>query len=393
VGVLLGLLGLLLWGVGFVLRVLAPVIWPLAIAAVLAYLLDPVVDFLESKKVKRFWAIFLTFFLFVVLCLIALGSVVPAVVREARDMVENIPRYRDSVQKTIDQWLEHSPLRETLLWPRRFAHTNESQQVAQTNVVTTNAPAAPLIGPPPPHKPIWETEVGSTVLNWLGKVAPQVGTWVWNQASKVASWGGMLVGLSLVPVFTFYFLLEKQSIKEGWTSYLPVQESKFKDEAVFVISSINSYLIVFFRGQVLVALCDGVLFTIGFLAVGLPYAVLIGLLAGALSIVPYLGAILTIIPAVILALVQFHDWLHPILVVVVFGVVQTLEGFVISPKVMGDRVGLHPLTVIVSVLVGSLLLGGILGGILAIPLTAALRVLMFRYVWERQFKDPVVQSQ
>ena len=84
-----------------------------------------------------------------------------------------------------------------------------------------------------------------------------------------------------------------------------------------------------------------------------------------------------------LALVQFGDWLHPVLVLAVFAVVQTLEGLVVSPKVMGGRVGLHPVTIIIAVMAGTTLLGGLLGGILAIPLTAALRVVMFRYVWKR----------
>jgi predicted PurR-regulated permease PerM len=84
----------------------------------------------------------------------------------------------------------------------------------------------------------------------------------------------------------------------------------------------------------------------------------------------------------VVALVQFGDWLHPLLVVAVFAVVQTLESLVVSPKIMGDRVGLHPLTIIIAVMVGTTLLGGLLGGILAIPLTAALRVIMFRYVWK-----------
>lgn len=78
------------------------------------------------------------------------------------------------------------------------------------------------------------------------------------------------------------------------------------------------------------------------------------------------------------------DWQHPLLVVAVFSVVQTLEGFVIQPKIMGDRVVLHPVTIIIALMVGTTLLGGILGGILAIPLTAALRVLMFRYVWKKR---------
>src|SRR5205807_2090419 len=150
------------------------------------------------------------------------------------------------------------------------------------------------------------------------------------------------------------------------------------------LSSINDYLIVFFRGQVLIALCNAVLLTIGFLSMGLNYAVLFGLAAGLFGIVPYLGTIVTILPALAVATVEFRDWGHPLLVIGIYALVHLVEGFVVSPKIMGDRVGLHPLTIIVAVLVGTTLLGGILGGILAIPLTAALRVVMFRYVWKRK---------
>jgi predicted PurR-regulated permease PerM len=190
--------------------------------------------------------------------------------------------------------------------------------------------------------------------------------------------------MALVPVYAFYFLLEKRSIEGRWRDYLPVAKSGFKDELVFVLSSINDCLITFFRGQVLVAICDGALYTLGFFLVGLPYAFLLGAIATVLTMVPFLGAIITCVAALIIAVVQFGDWLHPLLVLAVFGVVQTLEGLVISPKIMGDRVGLHPLTIIVAVMVGTTLLGGIIGGILAIPLTAVLRAIMFRYVWRKR---------
>ena len=117
--------------------------------------------------------------------------------------------------------------------------------------------------------------------------------------------------------------------------------------------------------------------------VDLPYAFLLGVLATVLTMIPFLGAITTCVLALVIAFVQFGDWLHPVLVLAVFAVVQTLEGLVISPKIMGERVGLHPLTIIIAVMVGTTLLGGLLGGILAIPLTAALRVVMFRYVWRK----------
>ena len=141
---------------------------------------------------------------------------------------------------------------------------------------------------------------------------------------------------------------------------------------------------MFFRGQVLVAICSGTLLTIGFLALGINYAFLLGAIAGLLGIIPYLGVLISLIPAVTLAAVQYGDWLHPLLVLVLFGMVNMAEGFLIGPKIIGDRVGLHPLTVIIAVMVGTTLMGGILGGILAIPLTAALRAIMFRYVWVKR---------
>ena len=216
---------------------------------------------------------------------------------------------------------------------------------------------------------------------------PKIGSWLFGQVGKVASWLGVFAGLALIPVYAFYFLLEKRGISSNWTDYLPVSNSRFKEELVFMLNATNNYLIAFFRGQVLVALCDGILYGIGFMLVGLPYAVLIGFAAVFLTIIPFIGAMLVCASALIIALVVYGDWMHPLLVLLVVGIVQVLEGLVISPKIMGDRVGLHPVIIIVAVMAGTTLLGGILGGILAIPLTAALRVLMFRYVWKKPMQD------
>jgi predicted PurR-regulated permease PerM len=125
-----------------------------------------------------------------------------------------------------------------------------------------------------------------------------------------------------------------------------------------------------------------VLYTIGFLGAGLNYAILLGCAAVLLSMIPFLGATILCLAALALAVVQFSDWTHPLIILGVFAVVQTLEGLVISPRIIGDRVGLHPLVIIIAVMTGTTLLGGLLGGLLAIPLAAALRVLLFRYVWK-----------
>src|SRR3954462_8463333 len=126
----------------------------------------------------------------------------------------------------------------------------------------------------------------------------------------VASWFGLVVGCAMVPVYLFYLLLEKQGIKQSWTDYLPIGESRWKDEAVFILTQINGSLILFFRGQILGALCDGILLTAGFVLIGLDYSLLIGLVAGVLSVVPCVGVVISILQTLLVALVQFGDWLH-----------------------------------------------------------------------------------
>lgn len=402
IAVLLAILAGLLWGLGWLLHLLAPVLWPLAIGGILAYLLDPVVDYFVRKKMKRRNAIILVF----ALCVLALSaffaSIIPRMVRESGRLISEVPEYSRQLRSDLNKWMSSRPFLDTWrgrLFPgsagRRAGDgapptngslvTNVTVEVTpegQTNIVEVRG-----VRPPRSAEHAWTEQVSQKVLEWAGETLPKIGRWLVAQLSRVASWAGMIIGLALVPVFTYYFLQEKKGIQEGWTNYLPVMESRFKDELVFCLNAINNYLIVFFRGQVVVAFCIGVLLTIGFLIMGLNYAVILGVMAGVLSIVPYLGAILTIIPAMILAIVQFKTWWAPVVVLGIFSLVQALEGFVISPKIMGDRVGLHPLTIIIAVMVGTTVLGGILGGILAIPLTAALRVLMFRYVWKR--REPV----
>ena len=382
---LVAILALFVWGLNWVLKLLSPVLWPLAIAGVIAYLLDPVVDYLERRRIPRQRAILLVFVAGLVVIGGFFANVVPRVVHETNDLIAAVPGYSRQLQAKVNEWMSSSPA-----WAKFFpAHASEPADVTPTEIappileptVATNALPATS---PKTKESGWEKRLSKSIIPWLTSMLPQIGSWVLDQLQHVASWAGFLIGFVMVPVFTFYFLQEKKGIREGWTHYLPVQESRFKEELVFVLNSINDYLIVFFRGQVLIALCDAVMLTIGFLAMGLNYAVLFGLAAGVLGIVPYLGTIVTIVPAMAVAAVEFKDWLHPLLVLGIYSLVHVIEGFVIAPKVMGDRVGLHPLTIIVAVLVGTTLLGGILGGILAIPLTAALRVVMFRYVWKKR---------
>jgi predicted PurR-regulated permease PerM len=383
-----------------VVQMLSPVLWPLAVAGVLAYLLDPVVDFFERRRVPRPRAIVGVFVIALLLIGLVFGSIVPQLVTETRELAARIPHYTRRAQGQIENWANNPPpwLRKLLerihgpaaglppaTTPSAVPATNAAgTSTGSTNATTAETTSATSTTNAPPLLTGGLDQTLQTASGWLARVLPATATWIFGQAGRVASWFGMLAGVALVPVYTFYFLLEKRGISSRWTDYLPMADSRFKEELVFVLNSINNYLIAFFRGQVLVAICDGILYGLGFLIIGLPYALLIGAAAIVVTIIPFLGAITICFTALIIAAVNFGDWRHPLLVLLVFGVVQTLEGLVISPRIMGGRVGLHPVTIIIAVMAGTTLLGGLLGGILAIPLTAALRVVMFRYVWTRR---------
>jgi len=175
---------------------------------------------------------------------------------------------------------------------------------------------------------------------------------------------GFLLSLILVPIYLFFLLKERPAIQRHWKEYLPLRDSPLKDEVATVLMQINSYVIAYFRGQLLVCLVDGILIgtTLSFLPrPGLNFAPLIGALVVVLTMIPYIGIVLCWIPAVIIAAVQWGDWMHPLLVTLIFIIVQNLEGLFYAPRIVGNSVGLHPMTVIVSIFVWGLLIGGLLG--------------------------------
>jgi predicted PurR-regulated permease PerM len=391
IAVLIALVVGAIWGMGRILHVLAPVLWPLAVAGVLACLLDPVVGFLVRKNMPRTRAIAFVFVLALLVMAGLLASVVPQLVVETRDLVAKMPTYKARLQQKAGDWISHPPelVRKYIL--RQPAGAAEVVAHPPAGMAATHAPAEsatstnalPTTETSAPALPALGQSTLRSATEWVARALPVVGNWLSQVVGIIASAFTVIAGLALVPIYAFYFLLEKHGIAARWRDYLPVQDSKFKEELVFVIGAINEYLVAFFRGQVLVAICDGVLYTIGFLVIGLPYAVLIGVMATCLTIIPFLGAITTCVVSLVIALVA-GGWKLALLVLVVVSLVQAIEGTLIQPKIMGDRVGLHPVTIIIALMVGTTLLGGPLGAVLAIPLTAALRVIMFRYVWKKR---------
>ncbi|HEX3628618.1 MAG TPA: AI-2E family transporter [Verrucomicrobiae bacterium] len=378
-----------IWGVGLCLNLLSPVLWPLAIAAIVAYLFDPAVNWLERRGITRTWGITIVFVF--VFCVISgvLASVIPQMVKESHKLVQNFPKYEIWVQQRFRDWADRaskaasaaSSEKENTNAPDGTNAAPANSSSTATNFESSTAKGATASAPPSAGQ--IHNRIMAQATDWFEKLLSTIGSWILSQVAKATALIDVVIALILIPIYTYYFLRNKRWIRSNWTHYLPIRDSQAKEEVIFIIDSINQYMIAFFRGQVLVAICSGTLYTIGFLALGLDYAFLLGFLCMLLTMVPFLGPLVSFIISLALTALQFGDWFHPLMIFVVFAVVVSLENFFYSPRIMGNRVGLHPLVIIVAVMVGITLLGGLLGGILAIPFAAALRVILFRYLWKK----------
>ncbi len=181
---------------------------------------------------------------------------------------------------------------------------------------------------------------------------------------------GLFIWAAL-PLYLAFFLMAKPFEPEQISEFLPFLKKETREDVIYLFDQFIGILLTFFRGQIIIASAQGVLFAIGFALVGFPYSILIGMTLGFLNVIPYLGSIVGL--AVALPLAYFGEdggGLRVALTLVVFGVVQTIEGYLLTPRIMGNRTGLHPALIIFAVFFWGVALGGILGMILAIPLTA-----------------------
>jgi len=347
----IGWLGVEMLGLlGRMLGYLQPLLVPVAVAAILAYLLDPVVEFLTSRGIPRTRGVLFVFAVALLALAAILLWVLPQLYRQSIQLSTSLPKFVETASAKV------------MLWVRTYqAHNADNPYIRRAIEETQNWAQQQLPGLP------------QRVLSFvIGSVEGFLGAF------------GFLLGLIVVPIYLFFFLRDASQISRRWSDYLPLRNSEFKNEVVSCLTEINRYLIAFFRGQILVTMLDGAILGLILLwPVQLNFALLIGLLVAILQLVPYMGILICWIPAVLIAIAQFGDWQHPVIVSVLFLVVSNLDGFFIAPRIVGNAVGLHPVTVIVSVFLWTLLFGGLLGALLAVPLTATLKVLLKRYVWER----------
>ena len=392
---------------------LQPILIPVAIAAILAYLLDPLVTELCRRKMGRGMAIAVIFASVFIALVGLIWWVVPTISMQSANFARELPGYTQKARdRIVDLIVQYN---------RVVGGTSGREKSASSGLVNF------LLGTPPPHAPSPTPAAAPTpspqttaspveaisaapakissaerqqleakadkIIPNLERYLPTLADKIWNIIKKSIGGflgvTGFLLSLIMVPIYLFFLLKERPRIEKRWKDYLPLRASPLKDEIAAALSEINSYVIAYFRGQLLVCLVDGTLIGSILTLFGLNFAPLIGLLVVILTMIPYIGIIVCWVPAVLIAAFQWGDWTHPLIVTIIFIVVQNLEGMFYAPRIVGKSVGLHPMTVIVSIFVWGLLIGGLLGPILAVPLTATIKVLLTRYVWGPRVRERV----
>ena len=421
---LIVIVGAAIWTGANIISFLQPILIPVAIAIILTYLLDPLVTKMCRGGLSRTKAVAFLFAVAFVALAGLIGWLVPTISIQSANFAKEVPAYTERARDRIvdliyrfDQTFgflgggreksASSSFTKWLIGPASPTPTPHPQPTpsatASPNAATpaqTITPATETIAPNPSkltgaERQSIQAYVEKQIPN-LQRALPTLMEKLWGILKKSIGGflgiTGFLLSLILVPIYLFFLLNEKPRIEKRWKDYLPLRASPLKDEVAEVLSEINKYVTAYFRGQLLVCLVDGILIGTALTLFGLNFAPLIGVIVVVLTMVPYIGIIICWVPAVLIAAFQWGDWWHPIGVTVIFIVVQNLEGIFYAPRIVGNSVGLHPMTVIVSIFVWGLIIGGVLGPLLAVPLTATIKVLLARYVWGRRLREQVMHS-
>ena len=386
----------LIWLVGYVFGFLQPVLIPLIVAGIVAYVLDPVVVFLEKRGLSRLWSVISVFLAILATATLLVAAILPGIQR-SQGALKNVLSSRAEANSSITGDEHLAPALARSLHELRIRNQDGPLGWALTEINDQGEPVetAKIPDKAQPIAYYGRTRVGRMLAENLDVIFSTGRNWLTAGSSKVIAFLGLFLGMIMVPVYLFFFLKDSASIRKHWHDYVPLKASRFKTSLVETLQEINGYLVSFFRGQVLVAAIDGFLVGVALVIFGLPYGLIIGVFMAILGVIPYIGNILCLIPACIIAYLHSQSvtpygmgpWAYVGCVVGIFVVVQQINSLVTAPKIVGDSVGLHPLTVIFSMLFWSLVLGGFVGTLLAVPLTAAVKVLFRRFIWVRQLLD------
>lgn len=315
-----------------IIEFISVIMLPVILAGLLYYLLNPLVDLMEKRKINRLVAITIVFVLITVLLIWGLAVVIPNLQAQIVSFFRNMPSYLKQSKKIIDDLLD-SRLSEEF-----------RPQIEQ---VTEN--------------------ISSQLTSWASKFSARAVNWASHFVSAASQ---VIVAVIIMPFILFYLLRDGKNLKGYVTQFLP---KKLREPVGQVLSDVNSQLANYVRGQITVAIIVSFMFMILFKIIGLRYGVTLAVVAGVLNLVPYLGSFLAMLPALVLGLIAGPVML--LKVIIVFIVEQTIEGRFVSPLILGSQLSIHPITIL-FVLLTSGSMFGIWGVLLGIPVYASAKVVI-----------------
>ena len=311
---------------------LSVVMLPVILSGLLFYLLNPLVDLMEKYKINRVLAISIIFVIIAFLLIIGLAVAIPNLQRQVIIFAQNVPSYIEDADRVIDD-----------LVTKRLPDDFRSQLEQVLAQFSTQATA-------------WASNISSKAVNWVSAI--------------ISGTSQVIVALIIMPFMLFYLLRDGKGLRDYITQFLP---NKLREPVGKVLSDVNQQLANYVRGQITVAVIVAIMFIIFFKIIGLRYAVALGVTAGVLNLVPYLGSFLAMLPALVLGLIAGPVML--LKVIIVFIVEQTIEGRFVSPLILGSQLNIHPITIL-FVLLTSGSMFGIWGVLLGIPIYASAKVVI-----------------
>ena len=304
---------------------------PMVIAGILYYLMNPVVNFLERKGLKRTFAIVLLFIAVVALLIWGIVVIIPQIREQIGSMMKSLPSYFDTISDKLNDIFKDPAFK-----PFQQHIDNSLQKILESLTDTAQ-------------------KISRVTLQGLGSVVSTLAT--------------VLIALITAPIILFFLLKDGDQLAPYILKLLP---TKARKPTLKVMTEMNSQLASYIRGQLTVAFAVAVMFIIGFSLVGMNYAITLGILAGFLNLIPYLGSFLAMVPVVFIAIVTGPIML--VKVIIVFAIEQTIEGRIVSPLVLGNQLEIHPVTIMFVLLTAGKIFG-IVGVILGIPFYAVAKVI------------------
>ncbi|MGF1469376.1 MAG: AI-2E family transporter [Sandaracinaceae bacterium] len=333
--------------VAYALYAFSGVLTPIFLAFLVAYVLDPIVDFFEARGLHRAVAIVVLLFLVLLAVAAVLGIVVPSVIQQVIEFERELPQQLERLQGQVEPWLTARgiPVPHSLDEAVNLLGSSVAGEGGGSAEVATRAAA-----------------VGEMAIGWV------LGGTNWALAVGTT--------VILVPVFAFYLLYDFDRIVAAVRELIPWRHRPFVAD---VAQEVDEVLGQWVRGQFLVMVVLAVMYSAGYALVGVRLAVPIGIVAGLVSFIPYVGGALALLMALTMCLLHWTGWGQVVGVLVVYTVVQSIEGFFITPRVVGDRVGLASVWVLVALLIGGEAFG-FLGVLLAVPAAAVIKIFVLRAV-------------